>query len=298
MKPLEILSSIPQWANASPEDLLASPAWLMACRMGNDVCAMKLASIRPLDTIDLSVSFEDESHVLRIANSPRLKELGAIWSSLADVPEPIILALVEKECAPLFQLLENAVRKQFKVAGLVKSDDAIVVTDEICADIYENGQVTLSFALSRSPAVVSALGNMRNIDVSHASVREITLPSEVQYASFALQSGETGSMAEGDAILMPEIGSVSPSIVVDGRFIVSEGGVQHWNDDGLLRVLAAETSSISLGELFDGAPHLPGVPAEAAQLRLVKSGKVVSTGRFGYVGKHPAFICENPGIMD
>ncbi len=292
MKPLEIISLIPKWAEASPDEILSSPAWAMPCRFGTDACTLRMCDIRPSDTIDLSVRFENEQHVLRLAKSPRLKELGSIWQSLSDVPEPVVLALVEKDCAPLFQLLENAVRKQFKVLGIIPRDDIEDVTEEIYANLCENGATTLSFALSKSPAIVSALGLLRYIDVSHPSVRETFLPAEVQYASFTLHSGELSSFAEGDALLMPEVGSLAPSLIVDGRFLAAEGGVTQWKDEGLLRIVSADPASVSLGELLDGKPAIPGAPAAAAQLRLVRLGRVVAYGRLGSVGSHPAFICE------
>ena len=55
MKPHEILSMLPQWADAAPEALLDSPAWAMPCRLGEDSTALRTADVRPCDTLDLAV---------------------------------------------------------------------------------------------------------------------------------------------------------------------------------------------------------------------------------------------------
>ena len=118
MKPHEILSMLPQWADAAPEALLDSPAWAMPCRLGEDSTALRAADVKPCDTLNLAVLLDGERHVLSIADSPRFADIHALWPSRADVPEPILLALVEKECGPLLQLVENAVRRQLKIEGL------------------------------------------------------------------------------------------------------------------------------------------------------------------------------------
>ena len=121
MKPLEILSALPQWAKASADDLLASPAWAMPCRLGEQNCMMRLDGTCPSETLDLLVRFGNEEHVLGLRDCESLQELHAVWPTRAEVPEPILLALVEKDCGTLFQLLENAVRQQLGVIGLASS---------------------------------------------------------------------------------------------------------------------------------------------------------------------------------
>ena len=108
MKPHEILSMLPQWADAAPEALLDSPAWAMPCRLGEDSTVLRTADVRPGDTLNLAVLLDGERHVLSIADSPRFADIHALWPSRADVPEPILLALVEKECGPLLQLVDSS----------------------------------------------------------------------------------------------------------------------------------------------------------------------------------------------
>ena len=103
MKPLEILSAIPRWKTATPGQIVDSPAFARACRMGETPETRRLGAVEAGDTLDLSILFGDEPHVLRLARSPRFKELDRIWDGRADVPEPILLALVEKDAGPLLQ---------------------------------------------------------------------------------------------------------------------------------------------------------------------------------------------------
>lgn len=285
MKSLEILSMLPQWAKASSDALLDSPAWAAPCRLGDDATTLRKAEIRPGDTLNLSVSFDGDRHLLSIADSPRFADLHALWASRAEVPEPILLALVEKECGDLLQLVENAVRHQLKIEGL--SSDS---PDERTLFLQVEDMV---FGLTRSPAVETALGQLRFIDASSQTVRDATLPCETEVAAFALSAADVASLTVGDALLLPEIGTVSPRLVVDGRFVVDENGVAPFKDDGRFRVVGAELREITLGELFDRAQN-PVAEKEAnpAQLRLVSSGKTIATGRLEHLAEQWSFIVE------
>ena len=290
MKPLEILSAIPKWKNSTPGQIVDSPAFALACRIGETPETLRLGAVEVGDTLDLSVVFGDEPHVLRLARSPRFKELDSIWDSRADVPEPILLALAEKDCGEFFQMLENAVRRQLRLAGLVPAGEG-------SGDGMLFAQVAdVTFALTRSDAVVSAFGSLRNLDLSHPSFREETLPAETEYAAFALSAANLTSLAVGDALLLPEIGSVPPRLVVDGRFAVDEKGVSPFADDGRCRILAAEPRVVALGELFDAADSPRSVEGDVpGQLRLVQNGKTLVNGRLDKVGDQNAFFVESTG---
>ena len=228
MKPLEILSALPKWANAAPESLLDSPAWAMPCRLGDASATLRAAEVRPGESLDLAVLLDGERHLLSIADSPRFADLHALWATRAEVPEPILLALVEKECGVLLQLVENAVRRQLKVEGLASAGP-----DERTFFMQVEDVV---FGLTRSPVVEAALGQLRFVDTAHQSVREEPLPCETEVASFVLSAADIASIAVGDALLLPEVGTVPPRLVVDGRFLVDENGVAPFSDDGRLRI--------------------------------------------------------------
>ena len=161
MKPLEILSALPKWANAAPESLLESPAWAMPCRLGDASATLRAAEVRPGESLDLAVLLDGERHLLSIADSPRFADLHALWATRAEVPEPILLALVEKECGVLLQLVENAVRRQLKVEGLASDGP-----DERTIFMQVEDVV---FGLTRSPVVEAALGQLRFVDTAPAA---------------------------------------------------------------------------------------------------------------------------------
>lgn len=288
MKPLEILSALPKWANAAPESLLDSPAWAMPCRLGDASATLRAAEVRPGESLDLAVLLDGERHLLSIADSPRFADLHALWATRAEVPEPILLALVEKECGALLQLVENAVRRQLKVEGLASDGP-----DESTFFMQVEDVV---FGLTRSPVVEAALGQLRFVDTAHQSVREEQLPCETEIAAFVLSAADMASIAVGDALLLPEVGTVPPRLVVDGRFLVDENGVAPFSDDGRLRVVDAEPRTISLGELFDRAES-PVEEAEAkpSQLRLVSSGKVLADGSLDKLASQSVFVVEAVG---
>ncbi len=303
MKPTEILSALPDWAEASSDQLLAAPAWTLPCRLGDAPGALRLDAIRPTDTLDLLVKFEDEEHVLGLADGPLFKELYAVWAARADIPEPILLALVEKECGPLLQLLENAIRRQLSIVGLAPAPAA---SDALCARVVSSGNDLATFVLSRSRTLVDTLGELRFIDIVHPSVRERAMSAEVEFASFALSTGDQPET--GDALLLPEIDAASGKapvrLVVDGRFAVSaDTGVTMWSDDGRYRVVRTDRATIPFGALADLAaekaswadiPVLAGLGAIAPEtpLQLVLHGSVVASGRLVRLGESTAFALD------
>ena len=324
MKPLEILSALPQWAKARPEAIVDSPAFAMHCRLGEEPRVLRRAPVEPAEpeTLALSVAFGDEPHTLCVARSSRFPDLDKIWDSRADIPEPVLLALVEKECGPLFQMLENAVRKQMRLIGLgdASRGDAAAQSEDVgqgsqrilplcLAASAETSRDEIVFSLTRSAAVVSALGVLRNLDLTHEAIRSQTLAAEVEYAAFAMPDSDLASIAPGDAVLLPEVGTLAPRRVVDGRFVVDENGVVPYEEDTMCRVRCATERTVSLGELFDASEDSRGdAEAQSAkslcdaaplregspvQLRLVKGGKVVAMGRFDRVGDQPALIIES-----
>ena len=287
MKPFEILSALPQWSGG-PDAIVDLPAFALPCRLGDESATLVLGATHPADTISLSIRLEDEPHVLSLARSPRFKELDAIWDSRADVPEPILLALVEKDVGPLLQLVENAVRRQLKLVGLAEAEspDAPVFFAQV-EDIV--------FSLTRSATVTAALGSLRNLDLTHESIRSVTLPSLTEYAAFSLTTSEASGLSIGDAVLLPEMGTVPVRLVVDGRFAVDANGVTRYNAGDLVHVFDATAKDITLGELFDAAEAPRAIETTpSGELRLVADGKTLAVGRLDRLGDQSAFIVETP----
>lgn len=288
MKPFEIVSSLPQWSGLGPDAIVDSPAFAMPCRLGDESVTLTLGATRPSDTIDLSILLEDEPHVLALARSPRFKELDAIWDSRADVPEPILLALVEREAGPLLQLVENAVRRQLRLVGLAASGDSPDART-LFAQVAD-----VTFTLTRSATVTSVIGNLRNLDLAHESIRSVVLPAVTEYAAFALASSDAAGLAVGDAVLLPEMGTAPARLVVDGRFVLDEGGVSRYDAGELVHVVDAAPRDVRLGELFDAVETPYAVETKpSGSLALVGKGSPLAVGRLSRLGEQPAFVVES-----
>ena len=286
MKPFEILSSLPQWSGLGPDAIIDSPAFAMPCRLGDENVTLVLDATHPADTIRLSILLEDEPHVLSLARSPRFKELDAIWDSRADVPEPILLALVEKDAGPLLQLIENVVRRQLKLVGLAGPGDADART--VFVQVAD-----FNFSLTRSATLTAAIGKLRNLDLAHESIRSAVLPAVTEYAAFSLAPSDASGLSVGDAVLLPEMGSVPARIVVDGRFVIDANGVSRYNAGDIVHVFDATGKDITLGELFDAAETPRAVEATpSGTLRLVAGNKTLAAGRLDRLGDQPAFMVE------
>lgn len=295
MKPHEILTALPLAASAPPSRILDSPAFAMPCRYADEPAILRPAPVVPSDTLPLTILFGDEPHALGLARTPRHPELDALWDARADVPAPILLALAEKECGPLFQLLENAVRSQLRVSADPPPPPAPDAPPPLALEV-----AGITFTLTRTPTVEAALGgSLRNLDLAHPAVRDISLPAETEYASFTLPPADLALLAPGDALLLPEIGTIPPRIIVDGRFILDASGVSPFTDDARCRVVSAEPTTLSLGTLFDAAeegspsPAPENPPPAATSLRLLLSGKTVANGRLDALGTQPAFLVES-----
>jgi len=288
MKPFEILSALPAWSGASPDAIVDSPAFALPCRLGDETTLLRFGATRPADSLRLSILLEDEPHVLGIARSPKFKELDAIWDSRSDVPEAIVLALAERELGAVFQLVENAARRQLKLVGISSAE---ADESDLCAQVDD-----IVFTLTRSKTVVSAIGNLRNIDVSHEAVRSEVLKCEAEYAAFALGAADLASIAPGDYLLLPEIGTLRPKLVVDGRFALDESGVVPYVSDDLVKVRDAQPRDITLGEVFDAADAPRSTAAvPPAGIRLVKENRTIATGRLDSLGDQNAFLVETVG---
>ena len=261
MKPFEILSSLPQWTKLDQDAIVDSPAFAMPCRLGEENVTLLLGAVRPADAIRLSITIEDEPHVLSFARSSRFRELDAIWDGLADVPEPIVLALVEKDAGPVLQLVENAVRRKIRLVGLAESD---------AADARE---------------FVAQIGDV---------VFSLIIPAVAEYAAFALSPVDAAGLAVGDAVLLPELDSSPARLIAGGQFAVDDSGVSRYSDGELVHVFDAEPRDLTLGELFDAAETPHAVEAKpSGALKLVGKGRTLAVGRLERLGDQPALIVES-----
>ena len=320
MNPLDILSALPPFRGWSPAEVLASPAWAMPCRLGSEEGRLvSEGALLPADPLRLAVRFADAPATLALADSPIFPELHALWASRADVPAPLLLALVEKECGPLLQLLENAAGRQLAIDGL--ADVATGGAGESSPGrllpfslLRASGEPLCSFALTLPPAVLESFGALRNLDAAHPSIRELELPAVVQLAAPVLSAADLASLAPGDHLLLPEVvppPADSPdgqaptcpdaTLIVSGLLAAAPSGLAPWTDPGTLRVVVADPATLPLGDLLDLASgetdhssfsiHHSAL-REGAPLALLRGPATLATGRLGAVAAQPSFEIE------
>ena len=302
MNTLDLLSALSPFRDWSPAEILASPAWAMPCRLGTEEGRLvSEGALLPADPLRLSIRFADTPATLALADSTLFPELHALWPSRSDVPAPILLALVEKECGPVLQLLENAAGRQLAIDGLAEAgpEQAGASSAELRPFILlrSSGESLCTFALTLSPALVEIFGTLRNLDASHSSIRDLALSAVVQIAAPVLSTADLDSLAPGDHLLLPEAASPDgATFLVADRLAASAEGVVPWSDPGTLRIVLSDPVTITFGKLADavsgGAGDLPRPLREGAPLALVRGPATLANGRLSSVAKQPSFAIE------
>ena len=144
MNAFDILKIWPGISEASVEDIFAHPAWAMPCLWGDERCVLRKAAAKPRDIIGLAIELDDDAHFLGLGNRESFPDLHDLWLRKAELPSALILALVEKECGELLQLIENAVRRQVRVVGLDDPEKrASALAFEVISTV--DGRITSSF---------------------------------------------------------------------------------------------------------------------------------------------------------
>ena len=275
----ELIETWPGIAGANAAEIFGREAWAMPVGYnGNDATLVKDAT-RERDVIGLEIRFDAERHFLGLAVSDAYPELAKVWTERTKLPDEIVLALVERECGPLFQTLENAARRQVSVVGL--ADREAAKAENVKAQAFAlrdaDGETVCDFSLSMSPLLLAEFGRIENLNVDHPSIRALVRPARVEYAAFALGTAEEKGLAPGDCLLVPEVGTEAPQWVTEPA------------DDDLVHVLSAATTDLSFGDFADDS--LPEPPA-AATLILVRKGRTVAEGRLQPLGAQSAFAVE------
>ena len=108
MNAFELLQKWPSWQRASAETIFDSPAWALPVRWKDTQCVMRRADVKFRDILGIGIKFDDEENFIGLANREAFPDLHVLWDVKNNLPDPLKLALVEKECGPLFQILENA----------------------------------------------------------------------------------------------------------------------------------------------------------------------------------------------
>lgn len=275
----ELIEKWPGIAGRDAAAIFGMDAWAMTVGYaGNDATLVKDAT-RERDVIGLAIKFDDEPHFLAIAVSDAYPELSKVWELKTKLPNEVLLALVEKECGALLQTLENAVRRQLSVSGLVPREN--VGSQNVSAQPFalknSSGETVCDFSLSLSKALLGEFGRVENLDVKHESIRALKRPARVEYAAFSLTDEELAGLAPGDHLLLPEIATDAP------KWVTATPA------DDLVHVLGATAGELAFKDFADDS--LPK-PPEASALILLHKGHAIAEGRLAQLGEQSAFAVE------
>lgn len=277
MSAFDILKTWPGISEASAEELFSHPAWAMPCQWGDERCALRKAAAKPRDVIGIAITLDDDAHFLGIGNRESFPDLHELWSRKTDLPPALVLALIEKECGDLLQLIENVSRRQVRVVGL---DDPAKRAGGIAFDVVSlaDGGIKASYVFDVRPSTARNFGQLRFLDVNHESLRTMERPARAVYATFDLPEADVAGLAAGDYLMLPELAS---------------GVAGEWHcgvpADGRLRVVSRGETPVTFANFADG--NLPPIP-EPSELELRRGDDVIARGRFGNLCSSPAFVIE------
>lgn len=267
MDGVELLKSWPSWRNANAARVLASPAWRLAVRYRGECGELRISPVEADEAIWLNVKFEAEEHALGILNSEAYPDLHAIWTLRDRLPGEVLLALVEKECGGVFQMVEDAFRRQFAIVGLAEKAPKGRISRFDLA-LPGSGDATLSFLLNLSTAMEIDLGRFENLDVQHESIRALTREVEIRYASCVLSPSEVAALQPGDHLVLGD--DAAPAWMLNAV-----------EDDGV-GIVAETCGTLSFAQLADD--DLPP-PPESEGFRVVQRGRTLAHARLGRLGE-------------
>ena len=277
MKPIDLLSVLDAFAGLGPQAILSHPAWGVPVPWGGGTATLRADAVMPAESLDLSVCFGDEACVLGLVPSDAFPELSKLFPARGDVPQPILLAVVEKEAGPFLQMLENVMRRELSVQGLaeIPAFDARAFRVEVA-----DASSAVTFTLTLSERMLQELGDLKYLDCAHPSIAEVTVPMEVAYAVFDLSAEEEAGLAPGDYLLLPEMSAEKPGRVCLPGTLAPDR----------LRVVAAERADIPFATALQD--DLRCAPAGTDDLLLMKGDRRIASGRLSKLGIQPAFAVE------
>lgn len=268
-----LIEEWPTLCRANAETVFASPAWRMDTEFNGDSATLTKAGASEIESpLRVELSVDGVSNVLEIGDSELFPDLHRLWGRLAALPSEVTLALVEKECGGLFQMLENVLRLQLAVKGLADAGDASP-RRKVFFLSTEEGEVL--FSLDVSSALALTLGKLRYLDPGHESIRSLRRAAWAEHATLDLSDDESAALAVGDRILIPEDARAA------WRVSSSEDDLTH---------LRAETpAEVTFAQMADD--DWPTVP-EPETLVLTRNGKPLAKGTCVRLGLQKAFKVE------
>lgn len=267
MDAFELLKNWPTWRKASAEQLFDSPAWRLAVVYDGEPCELVKREQSPDDVLAVALSFDGEASVLGIGDSEAFPDLHRLWTKRGQLPRELLLALVEKECGALLQLLEDATQKLVVVNGLVAAADS-----ECASFVFTRRDGTVvPFTLSLTPAMLTHLGRFENLDLGHPSIRGLSRSARGVYAELSVAATET--LAEGDMLLLPDATEATST------------WLESLPTDDRLRVCAPAEGALTFAQLADDS--LPPVP-ESDEVLVFRGANPIARGSVVALGRQRA----------
>ena len=268
-----LLEEWPTFGKANAETLFLSPAWRMETVCDGAPAVLTRMPEPQSDILWLSVTLDDETHILGIGDAEAFHDLHLVWARRDALPKEMLLALVERDCGVLFQVLEKVFRRQFRLKSLAEGPFDEVPRRVDFRFIAEN--VSLSFALDVSPLLMTELGRLRNLDPSHEAIRALKRPAWTEYAAIELLESEGEALTAGDCL------------------VLTEGSEPAWRvtvpEDDLVHVCDESVGEVTFAQMADD--EWPAL-SEPGRVVLFASGRVVARGSLGKLGLQRVFKVE------
>lgn len=273
MDTLELLKEWPCWHNATSATIVSSPAFCLPLVIGGERRELRPVEQLEGDTLNLAIRFEEENAMLSLADSEEFPDLHLLWTKRSELPQPLILALVEKECGNLLQALENAAERQLFIRGLADEQEPHPAT----MATFTLGK-RLMFGLEMTPKLMITFGKLANLDTSHEAIRLLMRPAWQEYAVINLPEDELPELKEGAFLLMKD------DFMSSAQWVLS---TEDKNPPaGELHLLAPESTDISFAQFADDSLPAIVLPEE---LTLYCQGKALATGVMTSIGDKKCF---------
>ena len=266
-----LLQDWPTFEKVNAETVFASPAWRLETVCGDAPAVLTKAETSASDLLWVSVTLEDEAHVLGIGDSEAYADLHLLWARRGGLPKELLLALVERECGDLFQVLEKVFRRRFQIKGLA---DGAPVDGGVDFRLTADG-TAYAFALDLSPLLVMELGKLKYLDPGHEAIRGLRRPAWAEQATVELLEAECAALAAGDCVVLPEDAEPVWRVTVPA--------------DDLVHVRSDAAGEVTFAQMADD--DWPALP-EPGRVVLLKGGRTVARGSLATLGLQRVFTVE------
>lgn len=269
MKPFELFKSLDPIKAMSKLDIVLHSAWSRPIIVEGEEYTLRAAE-GSTEGVNLSVSWGQEKGVLTLFDSPKFPDFSRLFPRRAEIPDAIMLAVIEKEAGVLLQALENAIRAELSISGLIEKSGEVKKFEVVS----EKGEVVFTFALTLTETILNEFARLEYLDLSHESIASMKLPAEIEFAAFPFE--ELEGLEVGDSLLLPELDTPNPGIAVLKGQATSEQ----------VRVLSPEESQVTFAQVVIGGDAVRRERSE--EMKLILKGEEIGRGVVAKVGSAPA----------